>query len=271
MGRPELKLIREESDGGARRWPALGVGASLIGVALLATTLGADALRQAAGGRDMAEETLRLSLQPGTADEVHQRVVSLRRSLGASPLDSHTRVAYAALLLRLSRTLDDTRAAAFHAARAASLAPVTLSVQRQAARVLVACGRPTESLALVRSAFEFDPEAAARLLGVIEPMLLGPEAEEGLPETPEAWLAWSSWLGRNGRIEAADGLLERAHQRWPDDLSVLDPLRRRHSDPRRLGPARGTASRAAGPDRRTGGRSPAAAPGPARGGRGPVG
>jgi tetratricopeptide (TPR) repeat protein len=196
-------------------------------VALLATWRGADRSRTPLDARQHVQDTLALALaegnrSPGVLDNLRR----LRAELGRRPLDSKSRVQYAALLLSMTRTLDDTRAAAFHARLAADLAPVTLPVVELAALVLARSGERAGALARIRDIFEFAPEAAAGLLLQMEDSLDDQTARAALPDTPAAWCAWARALARSGRPEASVALLHEAATRWPDDLEVNVALAR---------------------------------------------
>jgi tetratricopeptide (TPR) repeat protein len=129
-------------------------------------------------------------------------------------------VVYASLLLGLATEMEQMQLAAFHARRAATLAPVTVSVVRAAALVLANTGNVDEATELVREMFLFDAPKAATTLAQIDALVLGVETREGVPDDPDAWLAWSSELGRMGDSEAAASWLGEAAQRWPDHLQL---------------------------------------------------
>jgi tetratricopeptide (TPR) repeat protein len=226
--RTDLRLIvsgrRPEDDGRHPGW-ALAATLTLVLCAIFASASGADEIRTRLDPRKVAETTVQRALERGNRDpEVRAEVLDLRRVLGRSPLDSRTRVIYAGLLLNLCRNLDDTRAAAFHAGRAAELAPVTVPIVRGAVHVLVRTGNGPRALALVRGMFDYDPTAAAGLLAAVEPLLLDVDAGDGLAHTPVAWLAWAAELQRAGRNDEAESWLERAHDAWPDDLAIVQQL-----------------------------------------------
>lgn len=207
----------------------VGLAALLLGTASMATWLGAGETRRLSEASDEAETTVVRSVARGMDDpEVRQASVDLRRVVGRRPLDSRARVAYAGLLLARSRKVDDTRAAAFHARRAALLAPVTVPVVRSATLVLARTKDTHEALSLIRSMFAYDPGAAARLLARVEP-LLGTGVDSGLPDRPEAWLAWSSQLREDHRAAEADATLELTYSRWPQHLPTLQQLAARAS------------------------------------------
>ncbi len=201
------------------------LAASLVAFAALATLLGAGASRKPIRPQDLAARAAEETLIHGSDSEtVREALVQLRRRVSRSPLDSKTRVTYAGLLLGVSRRVEDTRAATFHAARAAELAPVTLSVIGASVRVLQRTGETDSALELTRSVFEFDPRAAARLLAEIEPSLMGTPVERGIPSTPDAWLAWSIRLHELGRTDEGTTRLTDASLRWPDHLPTLERI-----------------------------------------------
>ena len=102
-----------------------------------ATWLGADSARRPPDPVELAGKALQDSIDKGSRDPaVLARLRALREELAREPLDSMTRTVYAGLLLSLSRSLEEAAAAAFHASAAAELAPVTVPVQRRAARIL---------------------------------------------------------------------------------------------------------------------------------------
>jgi tetratricopeptide (TPR) repeat protein len=204
---------------GRRRGVPVALGLLVLAAALAATWLGADRARRKIEVGRLAEEALRTALERGSADpEVHATLVDLRRVLGWRPLESKTRVVYASLVLGLATHREDMRLAAFHAERAAALAPVTVPVVRAAALVLANTGDRDRSLELVRSMFGYDPARAAATLAQIESLVLGVRLDEGIPETPDAWTAWSRQLRSDGRRDEAGEWLRRTHARWPAHL-----------------------------------------------------
>jgi tetratricopeptide (TPR) repeat protein len=224
--RPELKLIAApEPRAHAGRGAPLALGAALFAAAILGTLLGADRARVSVEAGDKADEALELALQRGIDDtEVHDALVEMRSTLGRRPLDARTRVVYASLLLGLSSSAEDLQLAAFHAGRAAELAPVTVSVVRPAALVLAHAGKTAEALALVRDMFGYEPDRAAALLADLRSRILGVAPDEGIPETSEAWMAWVRQLRQEGREGEEEAWLRRTHERWPDHLPALEQL-----------------------------------------------
>jgi tetratricopeptide (TPR) repeat protein len=229
--RPELKVIR-----GARAQPAarpvaprvpllLGIGVLIAAVA--ASALGADRARVPVESKDLAKRTLLRALDHGPDDpEVRRTMTRLRSELGRRPLAARARSAYAVMLLGVGRGPDDLQAPLFHARTAARTAPVTVPVVRDAANVLVRGGARDDGLALARDMFAYDPEAAARVLGELEPFLSASELAGGIPDEPRAWLSWSRFLRRAGREADAEARLADAHDRWPADVEVLRVLAR---------------------------------------------
>ncbi len=216
-------LIRETGAPlGSGSRAGIPLAALLIGFAAAASLLGAATAREPIRPRELAAAAAEETLVHGSdSTGVREALVQLRRRVSRSPLDSKTRVTYAGLLLGVSRRVEDTRAAAFHAARAAELAPVTLSVVGPSVRVLQRTGESDRALELIRSVFDFDPRSAARLLAEIEPSLTGTPVERGIPATPDAWLAWSVRLHELGRTDEGTDRLEDAANRWPEHLPTL--------------------------------------------------
>lgn len=224
-----MRLVDREGlrDSAHSRGFAVAVCLALAAAALLATWRGADRARAPLDARQHVSDTLTQALAQGNrSPEVLDNLRLLRAELGRRPLDSKSRVHYAALLLSMTRTLDDTRAAAFHARLAADLAPVTLPVVELAALILARSGDSAYSLARVRDIFEFDPEAAADLLLRLEDSLIDQSAASGLADTPRAWRAWARALSDAGRREESTVLLHEAATRWPDDLELVLALAR---------------------------------------------
>jgi tetratricopeptide (TPR) repeat protein len=195
------------------------VTAATLGAAVVAAVVsGAYEYRAERPAREIAAEALRSALERGSADEqVRLAATELRRRIERRPLDARTRVAYAGLLHGLSRGLDDTAAAAFHARRAAELAPVTVPVVRAATVVLARSLRWREAAGYTREMFRYDPRAAARLLATLEPFLPPDAFDATLAGAPGAWLAWIDRLRLDGREAEAHRRLEDALRRWPDE------------------------------------------------------
>jgi tetratricopeptide (TPR) repeat protein len=128
---------------------------------------------------------------------------------------------YAGLLLEYAATEAEGQAAAFHAARAAEFAPVTVPVVRGAALVLARTGKREEALALVRAMFVYEPREAAALLGRMRPVIDEDGIERALPREPAAWLAWITQLRASGDQAEADARLEQARESWPESWTVL--------------------------------------------------
>lgn len=240
MASPRLTVVEAATgaDRPAGRRAALLIGGCALLAALAGTLGGAERARRPIESKDLARRTIRLAIESGVAEpEVGVALRSLRDELGLRPLDARTRAVYATLLIGVGRTVEQTRLAAFHAARAADLAPVTVPVVRYAAHVQVRAGNTGECQELIRQMFTYDPRAAAELLAEIRPFLSTAEVAETVADTPGAWLAWSSRLRSLGEHETSDTWLGRAHERWPDDLQILENLAVRiwwSPDPSRL-------------------------------------
>ena len=228
MDTPPLKLITPDQVGEpvrARPAAPLALAALIFASAALATWLGAEPARRPIPARDLAEGALRLALERGNDDaEVRATLLALRRTLTRRPLDSRTRVVYASLLLGLARRVEETGIAAFHARRAAELAPVTVPVARSAALVLARTGHAEEASALIREMFGYDPRRAAKLLARVDRLLLGGAIDSGLPEEPRAWLSWVAQLRESGRRLEAEAWVERTYRRWPDHTPALEQM-----------------------------------------------
>jgi tetratricopeptide (TPR) repeat protein len=220
--RAELIQVKRRSREPVTTVTALGLVGAILLLAGVSTWLGADIARTPIEATRLAEATLRDAIASGNDEpSVNARLVDFRLAISNRPLDSKTRVAYASLMLGLSRRLDDLAVAAFHARLAARFAPVTLPVVRPAALILSHTGHVDEGLALTRSVFDFDPASAAELLERLESQVRDGDLHKGLADSPDAWLAWSKHLERVGRsAEAADRLRE-SSRRWPDHLDVL--------------------------------------------------
>jgi len=217
-------LARRELDAiDAARWPVVvGLALALLASAALGTLSGADLARQRIVPREIAEATLGVALERGSSDpDVRQNMIDLRRRISRRPLDSKTRIAYASLWLGLSRRLDDLTVAAFHARRASELAPVTLPVVRPAVLVLANTDQLDAALALTREIFEFDAQEAAKLLASVEHLTDETSFRQGMPESPEAALAWFDQLNTLGRRVEAREWLETTYSRWPDHPIAL--------------------------------------------------
>jgi Flp pilus assembly protein TadD len=196
-------------------------GLVLLLTALGASVLGADRARVPVESKELAKRTLLRAIENGPEDpEVRAAMVRLRTEIGRRPLAARTRSIYAVMLLGVSRGPDDLAAPLFHAARAAASAPVTVPVVRDAANVLVRGGRPSDGLRLTREMFGYDPDAAARLLGELEPFLSAEETSAAIPDVPTSWLARFRALRGADRKSEADALIEQAFRRWPGDGEV---------------------------------------------------
>ena len=66
--------------------------------------MGADLARNPIDAREVAERTIERAIAEGNqAPEVRERLLELRAAVGRRPLDTKTRVAYASVLLGMSR------------------------------------------------------------------------------------------------------------------------------------------------------------------------
>ena len=226
-----LRLVTGRgAQGSARHFVVAPIvlGALALGVAGLGTGLGADAARRKVEVAQLAEAAVQLALERGSEDrQVRETLIDLRRTLGWRPLESRTRVVYASLVLALSTQVEDMRLAGFHAGRAAQLSPVTVSVVRASTLVLAHTGNLADALALVRRMFGYDAPRAAALLAQVEGLVLVTPLDEALPDTAEAWMAWSVQLSRDGRDEEAGALLQRTYEHWPDYLPARARLANR--------------------------------------------
>jgi len=222
----DLKLVRTPG------WPprptarrdrtaAVGLGLLALSAALVGTLLGADRSREPSRPIDTAREALFRVLDRGPSDPgVRELLGALRMQIGQRPLDARTRALYSALLLEMATGPQDGPAPAFHATRAADLAPVTVPVIRAAALVLARSGEPEAAVGLVREMFGYDANSAAGLLNALEPFLEPRQIEDAVPGDPEAWLAWAREIRNQGRSDDADDWISRAHRRWPDHVGV---------------------------------------------------
>jgi len=227
VSRPRLSVVspgREASPAAARAWwvPTAAVLASALAAAV-GVGVGADT----AGGDP--EERLRAVLEdrpvPDPDDpEIREIARSMRVALASNPLDARTRVLYGALLGTVSIGPEGRAAAAFHVQAAARLAPVTVPIVRRAVLLEVELDQVDRATERIRDMFDYDPEAAARLLLRVEP-ILGPErVARALGERPSASVAWADTLGRAGRADDAEAVLRRSIEIWPDDPPLLESV-----------------------------------------------
>jgi len=218
-----LKLVpRPTGRNQRRRNVVLAAGLVTLLNLGVATWLGAGPYRNKLEIAGLANEALAFSLEEGAdSPKVSERLRQIRAELARTPLDAGTRAVYSSLLLGVSRSVAETEAAAFHAARAAELAPVTVPVQRQAIQVLARCGELDHALQLTRETFLFDPETGASILEQLLPICGRDRATEGIPDTAAAWLAWSRRLEQVGRKDEALARVRLAWERWPADPGVV--------------------------------------------------
>jgi hypothetical protein len=223
MGRPELHLI--VADSAARRpsrTAAVLLASCLAALAALATLLGADAARVRTDPLSSARQVLMGSLTGGAGEDgVRSELIALRDRAARLPLDARARAAYASLLAGTARDQETLEVAAFHAGVAVRLAPVTVPVVRAATLVLAQAGRTGEAVELVRGMFAYDPNAAARLLLLLEPQLARDETARAVAETPRAFLARAAVLLGARRVGEAAALVDEGVTRWPQDLDLL--------------------------------------------------
>ena len=221
MRETELRLVDQQPQPVQR--PKLGWLLPLIALIAAAwgSYRGADDWLHPLDARDHVRNTVELALERGgAAPEVREALRELRRELGERPLDSARRVQYAALLLSLTREMQDTQAAVRHAKSAAALAPVTLPVVRLAALILARSGDTGGALNLTRSVFAFDVEGASELMLLLEEAVPTSELHRALPDRPDAWAGWASRLTQERRDDEAQEWLERAGERWPQNLEI---------------------------------------------------
>jgi hypothetical protein len=213
MDRPRLKLVggpRPPETPRPHRGLALGIAAAVLGSGAAATAVGVERARHPIEPRETARRALELSLERGSDDsQVREMLLELRSSLGRRPLDSSTRVVYAALLLNLGRQLSDRQAAAHHALRAADLAPVTVPIQRLSVLTLTRTGDTALALSRIRDRFRYDAGAAAALLGEVEAFVEPSVLEDGLADDPDAWCFVAARKVRDGEWDALEELLPR--------------------------------------------------------------
>jgi tetratricopeptide (TPR) repeat protein len=222
MEKRNLKLIRDRRAVLNNRMAVWIIAALLAAAALVSSLNGADRARRSFDPRDLAESALLQALTQGGDDrQVLAKLHELRRVIGRRPLDSRTRVVYAALLLSLSRSSSDLIVPAFHARVAAALSPVTVPVVRVAVLVLASSGEAAEALPLIREMFNYDPKSAAPLLARAEPLLGAGQVALALPDLPEAWLAWSRELHEQGRPQESDEWRAAGYRRWPENLDFF--------------------------------------------------
>lgn len=223
MARRRLTLVPAAPPHRLRRGAATAWLLALVGASALGVRLGSERERDPTDPRDVAEEALSVALEAGLdAEPVRRTLHDLRSRVAAAPLDWRARLAYSSLLLGLATHVEETAAAAFHARRAASLAPVTVPAVRTAALILARTGDTGDALGLVRPMFAYDPGAAAELLLRLEPFVPQARLGRGLAETPGAWHAWAVHLARAGRSAEAHAVIERVVARWPEHRPALD-------------------------------------------------
>jgi hypothetical protein len=220
MERPELKLVTAEPVR-PRTPAAVGLSAAVLAAAALATVGGADAARRPFEPAPLAESALARTLAAGDPAPALQAQDVLRARLRRTPLDAASRT-IAASLSAETATTDRERAAAVEQTLAATrLVASDEWISHGAARVLARCGRSDLALREIARMFAYAPDEAAATLAEIEPFLVDDRVEDGLPELPRAWLAWSARLREDGREDEADTRLAALLSRWPGDLPAL--------------------------------------------------
>jgi len=218
--RPPLKLVTA-----VPRRPgtpaAFGAGLTVLAAAVLATLGGADAARRPFDAAHIAETGLTRTLATGEAAPAREAQAALADHLRVTPLDAGSRTVAASLLAETA-TSDAERATAVRQAQAATqLVGTDEWIAAGAARVLARCGRVDAALRETARIFSYAPEAAAATLADVEPWVANGRLEDGIPETPAAWLAWSVRLRQSGREAEADARLDALRSRWPGNLEAL--------------------------------------------------
>jgi tetratricopeptide (TPR) repeat protein len=215
VDRPELKLVGAPEP--VRRTPAAAAMATaLVAAALLATWAGADAARRKLDPASLVEQALTDDLSGNDPQAVDDARVVLRRRLAATPLDATARTALANLEVEVAPDAAGREAAARQAVAATRLVGSDEWVSRAAARVLARCGRGDLALAEIETMFRYAPAEAAVALTEIEPFVAS--VTPGIPDLPQAWLAWSIRLREAGREDEADAWIASLLRRWPGDL-----------------------------------------------------
>jgi hypothetical protein len=217
--RAELRLVREPAE--RRRGVAPALGATIVAVAALATALGADDARRPFAPAELAETALVKTLSGDDPRAVDRAIGRLRSRLVDVPLDAASRTTLANLMVEIAGDDAGRAAAASQATTATRLSASDEWVARASARVLARCGRGDEALAAIAAVFAYAPDPAALTLSEIEPFVAPDRLAKGLPDTPAAWLAWSTRLRGMGRDAEADARLAALLARWPDDLRAL--------------------------------------------------
>jgi hypothetical protein len=218
--RPELKLVTADAARPAQP-AAAALGVFVLAAAALATVFGADAARRPFDPAPLAESALSRTLATHDPQPARAAQDALRERLRRNPLDAASRTIAASLLAETAVTEEDRAAAALQAQAAVRLTPSDQGVAHGAAHVLARCGEDGAALAEIARMFAYAPGEAAATLAEIEPFVSGDRLEVGLPATPAAWLAWSTRLRQDGRVDEADARLAAILSRWPGDFDAL--------------------------------------------------
>ncbi|MCP3979793.1 MAG: hypothetical protein GY716_10765 [bacterium] len=220
-----MKPAQQIDDRSAQRVVSVTLAGALFFAAALATLAGADAARSGNETRTRARDAVDRSLETeGRSPAVRDALRSLRTIVEQRPLNARARVDYAALILAVAADIEESSAAAFHARIAAKLSPVTVPVVRRSAIVLARCRDVDHAQAITRRMFGYDPDAAARLLSQLEPLLYDAELHDAIPDNASAWMAWCLQLRVDARTNEGLACLQQLHDRWPDHVPALDRL-----------------------------------------------
>lgn len=226
-----LRLVRDPEPRGRSGRGGVAIAIAVLACAILATVRGADEARSVVDPRAAARAISERALDDGyRAPAILERVRGIRADLGRSPLSAMRRVVYADLLLALSRSPDDTPAAAFHAGVAADLAPVTVPVVWRAVILLTRSGEVQSALDRISAMFTYDATAAAELLAEITPLVGPSRAATAVPPLPAAHVAWASHRKSTGDLEGARAVLDDALRRWPGSIPVVRAVANRAAD-----------------------------------------
>jgi tetratricopeptide (TPR) repeat protein len=220
VDRPELKLVTAEPLRARSLWGA-GCGAAVLGAAVLATAAGADAARRAFSPATLAESALARTLAADDPTPAREAQAVLRERLRLYPLDAASRTIAASLAAATATTEAEREAAVDQVLAATRLVASDEWIARGAARVLARCGRTDLALREIARMFAYAPDDAAATLATVEPFVDRERLEDGVPETPAAWLAWSVKLRADHREDEADERLANLLLRWPGDLPAL--------------------------------------------------
>jgi len=200
---------------------AVAVGLAVLAAAVWATLSGSDSARRPLDAAKLAETALNQTLATGAIGPAREAQAALSAHLRVTPLDAGARTVLASLLAETA-TGDAERATAVQQAMAATqLVRSDEWISAGAARVLARCGRSDAALRETARMFAYAPESAAATLADVEPWVGDARLDDGIPETPAAWLAWSVRLRQSGRDDEADARLAALRSRWPSNLDAL--------------------------------------------------